>query len=220
MIFWCDIIGENVHTVTALVVLKKMEYKQYLDRFEIGRDGSVRKLKTKKLYTIRLHNGTAKVNYTVRIGGKRVHKAFSVGQVVYKLFVDENYHGYIFHKDHNPYNNSVENLRPGYGVREEWIGDKKMKVIQESFIDMKEKQRALQKQFAKRKKWYEAFQNKMNDLALDEMTPLGKCGNMDFCDWCKDSGKGDPCVKALREFAKEKNITINFDDLKSIDEFL
>lgn len=109
-----------MHTVTALAVLKKMEYKQYLDRFEIGRDGSVRKLKTKKLYTICLHNGTAKVNYTVRNEGKRIHKAFSVGQVVYKLFVDENYNGRLFHKDHNPFNNAVENLRPGYGIREEW----------------------------------------------------------------------------------------------------
>lgn len=83
-----------------------------------------------------------------------------------------------------------------------------------------EKQRILQKQSAIRKKWCEAFQDKMNDLAMDGTTHLGKCGNMDFCDWCKDSGEGDPCVKALKEFAKQKNITINFDDLESIKEFI
>lgn len=94
-----------------------------------------------------------------------------------------------------------------------------MKPKQETLFDMTEERKRKQAEQYKRAKWYKAFQARSDELAQDETTPKGKCGYMDICDFCADCGETNPCVKAFRKYAKARNITINFDDLKSIEEF-
>ena len=91
-------------------------WKRYLNRFEISDTGQVRNAKTKRLYKVRSHYGVAVVNY--RDGN--THKAFAVGQAVYKLYIDEKYKGRIIHADGNKFNNSVENLRGNTGQVTDW----------------------------------------------------------------------------------------------------
>lgn len=94
-----------------------MEWKPYLDRFEISDTGVCRKIKSKLPYTVRLNNGSPTVNY--RVGEK--HEAFNLAQVVYHLFVDSEYKGHLYHKDGDKLNCAVENLIPSItGKREPW----------------------------------------------------------------------------------------------------
>lgn len=95
-----------------------------------------------------------------------------------------------------------------------------MKQVQESFIDMTEERKRKAEERKKRAEWYKAFQARSDELAQDETTQAGKCGGMAFCDFCDDCGEKNPCAKAFRKYAKQNGITVNFDDLKSIEEYI
>ena len=65
----------------------------------------------------------------------------------------------------------------------------------------------------KKRRWENAFQKWSNEQALDGYTPLGCCGYGSMCDWCKDNSYGRPCVRALNAMCREKNISIDYDDM-------
>ena len=94
----------------------KVMWKNYLNKFEVNDMGQVRNAKTKRLYTVRSHYGTAVVNYR----DKNTHKAFAVGQAVYKLFINDKYSGRIIHANGNKFDNSVDNLRGNIGQVTDW----------------------------------------------------------------------------------------------------
>jgi hypothetical protein len=70
-----------------------------------------------------------------------------------------------------------------------------------------------------KRNWENAFQRWSNDIGLnDGTTPYGKCGYGSMCDYCEDNTYGRPCVRALNEMCREKQITIdyskrNFEDI-------
>ena len=59
--------------------------------------------------------------------------------------------------------------------------------------------------------WEAAFQ-RWSDKAFkcDKMEHYGKCGYGRICNYCDDSSKGRPCVRALNTMAREKHIKINY----------
>lgn len=70
-----------------------------------------------------------------------------------------------------------------------------------------------------KRNWENAFQRWSNDIGFnDGTTPYGKCGYGSMCDYCEDNTYGRPCVRALNEMCREKQITIdyskrNFEDI-------
>lgn len=61
-----------------------------------------------------------------------------------------------------------------------------------------------------RRAWENAFQRWSDRLSQDGNTHLGKCGYGEMCDWCEDSSKGRPCVRALNAMCREKRIKIDY----------
>lgn len=64
----------------------------------------------------------------------------------------------------------------------------------------------------KKEKWQKAFQAYSDKKAQDDTTPSGKCGYMDFCDYCTDNSYGRPCVRAFNEWARANHIQADYDD--------
>lgn len=70
-----------------------------------------------------------------------------------------------------------------------------------------------------KRNWENAFQRWSNDIGFnDGTTHYGKCGYGSMCDYCEDNTYGRPCVRALNEMCREKQITIdyskrNFEDI-------
>jgi hypothetical protein len=69
-----------------------------------------------------------------------------------------------------------------------------------------------------KRNWENAFQRWSNKMAQNETDPLGICGWGSMCDYCKDNTYGKPCVRALNDMCREKEITIdysnrNFEDI-------
>ena len=64
-----------------------------------------------------------------------------------------------------------------------------------------------------RRAWENAFQNWSNKASQDGTSPDGCCGYGTICDYCKDNSVGRPCVRALNEKARVKNIGIDYSDL-------
>ena len=61
-----------------------------------------------------------------------------------------------------------------------------------------------------REKWYRAFQKWSDDNHENNPTsPMGKCGYMIICDYC-DTVDHRPCCRAVREYAKENKIQIDY----------
>ena len=61
-----------------------------------------------------------------------------------------------------------------------------------------------------KRNWENAFQRWSDDIGLnDETTPYGKCGYGSMCDYCGDNSYGRPCIRALNDMCREKNITIS-----------
>ena len=54
-----------------------------------------------------------------------------------------------------------------------------------------------------KRKWENAFQKWSNEKSQDGTTPLGKCGYGLICDYCTETYKGRPCVRALNETLRE-----------------
>lgn len=64
----------------------------------------------------------------------------------------------------------------------------------------------------KKEKWQRAFQAYSDKMSQDGTTPSGKCGYMEFCDYCTDNSYGRPCVRAFGEWARANKITVDYDD--------
>lgn len=61
-----------------------------------------------------------------------------------------------------------------------------------------------------KRNWENAFQSWSNKEGQDELTPLGICGFGSMCDYCEDNTYGRPCVRALNEMCRVKNIKIDY----------
>lgn len=61
-----------------------------------------------------------------------------------------------------------------------------------------------------KRNWENAFQRWSNKMAQNETDPLGICGWGSMCDYCKDNTYGKPCVRALNDMCREKEITIDY----------
>lgn len=64
----------------------------------------------------------------------------------------------------------------------------------------------------KRRAWENAFQRWSDKQSQDSTTPLGCCGYGQICDFCTDSGKGRPCVRALNTMLREKRLKIDYSE--------
>lgn len=82
-----------------------------------------------------------------------------------------------------------------------------------TLLEIKQRNEQRQSEKIKRAKWYKSFQKRSDELAADRTTDKGKCGGMAFCDFCPDCGEDNACVKAFRDYVKENNIVIDFDDM-------
>lgn len=66
----------------------------------------------------------------------------------------------------------------------------------------------------KKRKWENAFQKWSDEQMMGDGTESwGACGHGSMCEWCKDNSYGRPCVRALNAMCREKNITIDYDDM-------
>ena len=63
-----------------------------------------------------------------------------------------------------------------------------------------------------KRRWENAFQKWSDKVSQDGTTPLGCCGYGTICEYCKDNHYGRPCVRALNEKARAKNIRIDYSD--------
>ena len=50
-----------------------------------------------------------------------------------------------------------------------------------------------------KRKWENAFQKRSNEKSQGGMTSLGRCGYGLIFDYCTETDKGIPCVRALNE---------------------
>lgn len=62
-----------------------------------------------------------------------------------------------------------------------------------------------------KRRWEDGFQRWSNKLHLDGTTSEGKCGYSAICDYCEDNSYGRPCVRALNEMCRKKNIKIDYE---------
>ena len=61
-----------------------------------------------------------------------------------------------------------------------------------------------------KRNWENAFQKWSDKESQDGYTDYGKCGYGSMCDYCEDIGNGRPCVRALNQMLREKEIAINY----------
>lgn len=70
-----------------------------------------------------------------------------------------------------------------------------------------------------KRNWENAFQRWSNKHFINcDTTHYGVCGCGSMCDWCQDNSYGRPCVRALNEMCREKQIAIDYNnrDFESI----
>lgn len=60
--------------------------------------------------------------------------------------------------------------------------------------------------------WERGFQRWSDKVSQVSTTHYGKCGYGAICDYCTDSNKGRPCVRALNQMCREKGIKIDYSD--------
>lgn len=63
-----------------------------------------------------------------------------------------------------------------------------------------------------KRRWENGFQRWSNKQSQDGLTYYGKCGYGSMCDYCLDVGKGRPCVRALNEMCRDREITIDYNN--------
>ena len=63
-----------------------------------------------------------------------------------------------------------------------------------------------------KRNWENAFQNWSNKEFQDGRYGFGACGYGCMCDYCTDNSYGRPCIRALNEMCREKNIIIDYDN--------
>ena len=83
----------------------------------------------------------------------------------------------------------------------------------EDLEDLKRQVEAFKEYDRKKRRWENAFQKWSNEQAQDGYTPLGCCGYGSMCDWCKDNTYGGPCVRALNAMCRDKNISIDYNNM-------
>ena len=69
--------------------------------------------------------------------------------------------------------------------------------------------------------WRNALQKYCDEQAstVGEYNGYCVCGNMNYCDLCKDSSKPNPCVKAIKEWCDIRGININYENYE-FDKFI
>ncbi len=63
----------------------------------------------------------------------------------------------------------------------------------------------------RKRRWKYAFQQWSNAKFEECQTEYGKCGYGAMCDYCEDNSYGRPCVRALNQMCREKDIQIDYD---------
>ena len=58
-------------------------------------------------------------------------------------------------------------------------------------------------------RWENGFQ-RWSDEQAGGNDYYGKCGYSDICDYCTDNIKGRPCVRALNEMCRDRNIKLDY----------
>lgn len=58
-------------------------------------------------------------------------------------------------------------------------------------------------------RWENGFQ-RWSDEQMNERDYYGKCGYSNICDYCTDNTKGRPCVRALNEMCRDRNIKLDY----------
>lgn len=58
-------------------------------------------------------------------------------------------------------------------------------------------------------RWGNGFQ-RWSDKQAGGNDYYGKCGYSDICDYCADNTKGRPCVRALNEMCRDRNIKLDY----------
>lgn len=81
-----------------------------------------------------------------------------------------------------------------------------MKTEQLSLIEMTPKDNAERNA---KLRWENGFQ-KWSDKQADTRDYYGKCGYSNICDYCVDNTKGRPCVRALNEMCRDRNIKLDY----------
>lgn len=64
---------------------------------------------------------------------------------------------------------------------------------------------------AEKRRWEYGFQRWSNEMMLDGTSPMGACGYGTICDYCEDSNKGKPCVRALNVLLRAEHKTIDYE---------
>lgn len=82
----------------------------------------------------------------------------------------------------------------------------------EDIEDLKAQAKMFQAHAKQKRNWENAFQRWSDKASQEGDTPLGCCGYGTICDYCKDNSIGRPCVRALNEKARAKNIRIDYSD--------
>ena len=77
----------------------------------------------------------------------------------------------------------------------------------------------MRKQDAQERKWKNGFQKWSDEKAQDGLTHYGACGYGAICDFCDDSAKGRPCVRALNQMIREKRKSIDYETTSFEDAF-
>ena len=62
-----------------------------------------------------------------------------------------------------------------------------------------------------KRNWEDRFQRWSDKMADVGTTPEGKCGYGSMCDNCEDNTYGRPCVRALNDMCRAKNIKIDYE---------
>ena len=81
-----------------------------------------------------------------------------------------------------------------------------MKTEQLSFIEIPPKDNSAKNV---KLRWENGFQ-RWSDEQASGNDYYGKCGYSDICDYCIDNTKGSPCVRALNEMCRDRNIKLDY----------
>ena len=82
-----------------------------------------------------------------------------------------------------------------------------MKTEQLSFIEIPPKDNTAKNA---KLRWENGFQRWSDKMSNNGLTEYGKCGYSNICDYCKDNSKGRPCVRALNEMCRDRNIKLDY----------
>ena len=68
-----------------------------------------------------------------------------------------------------------------------------------------------------KRNWENRFQRWSDKMAMEDGILEGKCGYGSMCDYCSDNDKGSPCVRALNEMCRDRNIKIDYENVSCSD---